>query len=284
LDQGYRPRALIVNFSELLLIGNPRDYATWWSILADGADRLELVWRARDPAMAVSLLVQELLPSWSIRNRVRTVLGLVGASPFDRRAGPDDLRVFERNWTLNQGAQVAPRGFVPIEGTQPQPYDGNSWRWSPHPAHRYYVEQFLTMAQCYRVPVFWVLTPAIASWRERSERAGTILSYRRFVRSYLSRFPGLTVLDGQRLTWDHWAFRDPIHLNRDGALRFSLAIAEAILLGPVDLGGESRWIDLDGSDHRPAAQLQDLLEDLEQSRLAIHDLDQCGKETEGPRW
>jgi hypothetical protein len=270
LENGRRPRAVVVNFSALLLAMDPRANVSWWATMADGRDRLELVWRTLDPALAATMTVQGLISSWSCRDIARTALGLEGRHPREGGTAPDDLRVFERNWRLNRGAQVAPRLFVPIEGALLQPYDGRQWKWRPHPAHVFYVERFLILAQSHRIPVYWVLTPASQAWRDRNERAGTIPAYRQFVRGFLCRFPVLTILDGQHLVWDHRDFRDPIHLNRDGALRLSLAVAESIASHPTGSVNETRWIDLAGIGRPPPRQLQDLLEDLDQSRLAVN--------------
>ena len=75
LEQGHRPRALIINFSPLLLAMDPRVNLEWWSRLPDGCERLELLWRARDPSLTASMTVQSLIASWSARDAVRSVLG-----------------------------------------------------------------------------------------------------------------------------------------------------------------------------------------------------------------
>ena len=92
---------------------------------------------------------------------------------------------------------------------------------------------------------------------------------RRYVRDLVSRFPLLTVLDVQFAGWGCAHFRDPIHLNRDGAVRLTLAVAEAIARSRSarDVGG--RWITLDGGRAAAPRIYQDLVEDLDQSRLAV---------------
>jgi hypothetical protein len=77
------------------------------------------------------------------------------------------------------------------------------------------------------------------------------------------------VLDGQYLAWEREAFRDPIHLNRDGALRLSLVVARAMASRADGTQDDSRWIALDRMADEPSGSLQDLVEDLDQSRLAI---------------
>jgi hypothetical protein len=272
LESGHHPRALIVDFSPLLLGMDPRANLEWWAPLVRWRDRLDIAWRARDPALLASLVVQGALPSRSHRDALREALGLsVFAGPnVEESTDPDELRALLRNWSFNRGAQVAPRSFVPIQGSLPQPFTGPGWTWQPHPAHAYHVERFLGLAEERRIPVYWVLTPAEAVWLDRNERVGTIGAYRRYVQRLLARYPGLTVLDGQRSAWDRAWFRDPIHLNRDGAIRLSLAVADAVSRTDSALRDRGRWIELNDAGVVPPRRFQDLLEDLDQSRLAIN--------------
>ena len=65
------------------------------------------------------------------------------------------------------------------------------------------------------------------------------------------------------------AFRDPLHVNRDGAIRLSLAVAAAIGQRQVGERSGPRWIDLVEIDDRKAGRYQNMVEDLDQSRAAI---------------
>jgi hypothetical protein len=193
------------------------------------------------------------------------------------------LNALLRNWRLNCGAQVAPRPFVPIRGSLPRPYDGARWRWQPHPVHAYYVDRFLAQAQTLRIPVYWVLPPAEAEWLNRNERVGTLGAYRTYVRDCVARFPALTVIDLQAARWDRSWFRDPIHLNRDGAIRLSLLVADAVARArsaPIRLG---QWVTPDVASSAPPRPFQDLLEDLDQSRLAVRRGENRPFTMEGPR-
>jgi hypothetical protein len=208
---------------------------------------------------------------------------------LERSSGGDggnssyDRRVFARNWRLNRGAQVAPRDFVLIEGALPQPCREGSWKWQPNPTHIYYVERFLSLAESRQIPVFWILTPAMAVWRARNEQAGTLSSHERFIKQCMLRFPGLTVLDGQHLDWGAWAFRDPIHLNRDGALRLTIAVGDSIAPQLTGAVNPSRWIELQGLEDRAWRRFEHLLEDLDQSNLAVNDSTQSNCAREDPR-
>jgi hypothetical protein len=285
LEAGHLPRALIVHFSPLLLGMDPRAGLEWWATLPPARERMELAWRSADPALAASLILGGAIPSLSSRDRFRTALGFATfeSGREDERPGRDELRALLRNWCLNRGAQVAPRPFVPIQGSLPRPYDGAGWRWQPHPVHAYYVDRFLDQAQVLRIPVYWILPPAEAGWLDRNERVGTVGAYRRYVHDCVARFPGLTVLDLQRAGWDRSWFRDPIHLNRDGAIRLTLAVAAAIARGGTAPYQPGRWVTLDGGGSAPPRPFQELLEDLDQSRLAVNQGESGPITMEGPR-
>ncbi len=294
LDAGHRPRLIVVSFSPLLLGMDPRTNLNWWCRLLDARERFELAWRSRDPRFAAPLLVEGALASRGYAEVFRDLVGLSAfTTPHEgERMEPDELRTLLRNWQINRGAQVAPRQFVPIAGALPRPFHGPQWSWQPHPAHADHVERFLDLAQQRGIPVYWVLTPADALWLERNTRAGTVSSYRRFVEGQAARFANLTVLDGQRTTWDRALFRDPIHLNRDGAVRLSLAVADSI---GRDRGRDQRqdtsapiaqrWITLDEAAGPATASrgYQKLLEDLDQSRLAVNRAEHDPITMEGPR-
>jgi hypothetical protein len=285
LDTGHCPRALIVDFSPLLLGMDPRVNLEWWAALPRGGERLELAWHSRDPALAGSLILRGMIASLSNRETIRAAVGLAAfdATTDDDLPTADDLMALRRNWQVNRGAQVAPRSFIAVQGALPRPYDGPGWSWMPHPVQAYCVERFLATAQARRIPVYWVLPPAEAVWLDRNERVGTIDAYRRYVHGQVARFPVLTVLDGQRAGWDRAWFRDPVHLNRDGAIRLSLAVADAIAAEQGGSHDRGRWIDLNGSGAPPPRDFQDLLEDLDQSRLAVRNRKGEPITMEGPR-
>jgi hypothetical protein len=165
----------------------------------------------------------------------------------------------------------------------PQPPDRPGWSWQPHPAHAYFVERFLALTQAQQIPVYWILPPAEAAWLERNESVGTVSAYRRYVHGQLSRFPVLTVLDMQRAGWDRRWFRDPIHVNRDGAIRLSLTVAEAMAQTRDAQDPEGRWIQMAGTGSVPTRTFQDLLEDLDESRLAVNQGESGPITMEGPR-
>ena len=160
--------------------------------------------------------------------------------------------------------QGAP-AFVTLEGTSTR----NEGPWRPHSANAFYVDCLLQLAESRGIPVCWILTPTIKSSREQLEQSGVSAAYREFVAERSARFARLTVLDGQGLFSHTELFRDPVHVNRDGAIELSLAVAAA--LGPRlrNLSYGPRWTQLAAAAERETARYQNLVEDLDQSRSAL---------------
>jgi hypothetical protein len=170
---------------------------------------------------------------------------------------------------LNRGAQVAPRAFVPVEGLS----RAGGQQWRPHPANAFYVDRMLQAAEAAKIPVFWILPPQISEHRDQLERSGVLAAYRQFIAVRLAANSCLTILDGGRLFGNKGAFRDPIHVNRDGAIRLTLTVAAAAKLR---LSGEApgpRWVDLVESADQETSKYQRLVEDLDQSRAVALSID-----------
>jgi hypothetical protein len=263
LAHGNRPRALLVDFSEDLLALAPGLNPTCWPDSVGHCQGLELAWHSLDPALAISTGLHWLLPRWCDQSERPRLFGRLSESRLDG-AVAGDAPVFERNWRVNRGAQVAPRAFIPVERSEPSSNAG----WRPHPANELYVDRLLRLAEVHQIPAFWILTPSTTQWREQIEQNGKGAAYRKFIAGRSAKFPGLTVLDGQLLFSRRDAFRDPIHVNRDGAIELSLAVAEAIrprldaeVTGP-------RFIDLAAFADQETGKYQNLVEDLDQSRSA----------------
>jgi hypothetical protein len=260
LEQGLRPRALLVDFSEDLLSLAPGQNPTCWADSLGARQSMDLAWRSCDPTLAISTGLHWLLPHWCDQNHVQAALGL----GVDRTTA-DDPRVFERNWQFNRGAQVAPRIFVPVEGFS----SGTGERWRPQAANAFYVDRLLRTADAGKILVFWILTPSVSGRLKQSEQTGVHAAYRQFIDAQIAAHPCLTVLDGQRLFKDKGAFRDPIHVNRDGAIGLSVAVGTAIAPRLYGDRPAARWIELLETGDQETSKYQKLVEDLDQSRGAV---------------
>lgn len=272
LESGHRPRAVIVDFSAPLLTMALHSNVECWSELASGRDAIELAIEAGDPSLCIAAMSRWLVPSrFAGRGLCRSLAN--GASVgHDRQSDSVRMgRVFERNWRQNRGAQVAPREYVPIAGALAEPPKPGEYRWRPRNVHTAYVVRFLSLARSHGIPVYWVLPPVVQARRNRIDSSGITAAYDVFVSSFLSNYPGVTILDGQNLEWDNRAFRDPIHLNRDGAVAFSLSIARELSrrLGAGEPAHLPRWVPLAAPQEVSALPWESLLEDLDQSREAV---------------
>ena len=264
LERGLRPQAILVDFAEDLLSLAPGLSPVCWADSLGRRESLEVAWHSRDPALAISTGMHWLLPNWCDQNH-RQQLCILGSANVFRNFAADDPRVFERNWKFNRGAQVAPREFVPVERVSAR----DDERWQPHPANALYVDKLLRTAKAHRIPVFWILTPLESRRRRKLEQHGVSAAYRDFVDRRLAGFSCLTVLDGHDLLARIDEFRDPIHVNRDGAIRLSLAVARATRPRLCGEFSGSRWIVLAGEGDQEISKYQSLVEDLDQSRAAV---------------
>ncbi len=140
------------------------------------------------------------------------------------------------------------------------------------------------MAQRCQIPVYWILPPGAPDRGARLERTGASAAYRKFVEDCVARFSCLKILDGWGLGYGAGAFRDRLHVNRDGAIRLSVAVAGA--LAPLFCGNSSnaRWIKLAAIDDQEASEYQKLVEDLDESRAAIEPIIVGQNSKEGTAW
>jgi hypothetical protein len=279
LEQGIRPRAILINFSENLLAGSPTASAACWASSIGWRESLDVAWHSKDPAVAVSSVFHGFFPGWCDQRDWSPLLTF-GAHKKSGTVSADDPRVFERNWLVNRGAQAAPRRFVPVESITTTDRAG----WQPDPANEVYVDRLLHTAMASRTPVFWLLPPSIREHPERPVRTHVSALYRRFVATRVAEFSCLTVLDGERLQWSARVFRDPLHLNRDGAVRFSLAVADAVAPRLLRDATGARWIDVVETSEQEAIPYQNLVEDLDQSRAAIEPILVGQRSAEAKAW
>jgi hypothetical protein len=66
-------------------------------------------------------------------------------------------------------------------------------------------------------------------------------------------------------------------------LEFSLRVAESMAARLEGPSNPTRWIELNGKDDRPSRRFEHLLEDLDESRLAVTDPARSGDAREGWR-
>ncbi|HWE37494.1 MAG TPA: hypothetical protein VG406_13070 [Isosphaeraceae bacterium] len=262
LAAGARPRAIVVDFKPHLLAYNVHNSDHQWPELLTPGESLDLSWSARDAGFFAETMLGRLLPS--VRCRAEVGAAVTSALRGESASPRDALPPIWRNWNVNKGAQVAPRGPGP-------PGAGEGWAnelfppdWAPHPVNASYVRRFLALARSRGIAVYWLLPPIRPDAQADGERTGVDARFARFVESMRADCPALVVLDGRRSGYGAEVHVDPVHLDRRGAAALSADVATVIGRGGVP----AAWITLPSYRERPT---RGPLEDLEESRVALRD-------------
>jgi hypothetical protein len=266
---GATPRAVLIDGE--LLPDDPLELTRLWPELASLSDCTELARSGRDLEFFGKMLLSWALPSYKVRFEIREAVLL--AFEGKQRSDPLTLPLLRRNWRVNDGAGVLeprtdPPGVDPrIEELLRRGYEPSEWDCRPLNAE--YVARFLDLAVSRRVPVFWLLPPMHPEVRDRRERFGWDRSYLRYLQSVMTRYPGLTVVDGRQMGLGPEYVADFTHLSRRGAIAFSAAVGTAIRDAIASSGSRAaaQWLELpshhDGDEERIAAAVK--VEDLGES-------------------
>jgi hypothetical protein len=266
-DSGSKPAAVVVDFQpELIMTDSLKILNRVYPELLTFYETAELCWKARNPDRFAEFVVTSILPSARKRHEIRA--SVMAAFKGESVSIKEKLLAVRRNWKVNRGAEVLPKypyfdGEVPTTG----PYPAMFWTpWKPDPVSDVYVRRFLKLAESHQVPVFWVLQPNAASVDRRREHDGYNAQYEAFVRAYQARFANLVVIDGRHVNYPKEVFTDPVHLDRHGAIIYSLGVAEVIRAHIVEHKPEPRWVAL---PDRRALYESITLEDSVESGIAL---------------
>ena len=267
IDAGARPDAVVVDFQPELLMGDSMKILNRvFPELLTCRETLELCWNARDAGRFAEFMIAKILPTARKRYEIRAgVLASINGRSVSIK---EKSLAARRNWKVNKGAEVLPknphyRGEVPEAGAYPSMF----WvPWKANELNRLYLEQFLKLAASRDIPVFWVLQPNAAEVDTRREKAGYNAQFDVFVRSYLAKFPKLVIIDGRHIDYPYQVFTDPVHLDRQGAVAYSLGVADVLRAHLVDRKPGLRWVAL--PDHRDQVNAI-ALEDNAESGVAL---------------
>ena len=143
-----------------------------------------------------------MLPSLQSRLEVRSSL----VAALDGTADPiqEINRVLWRNWSVNEGANVASLNSTYRGELSPEIRDRlHPDRWYVESSNAEGIERLLRLARERKVRVFWLLPPISRGLQEWRERSGSEAKFEEFVRSYQARYPQVvTVLDARRVVTD----------------------------------------------------------------------------------
>ncbi len=287
-DAGAKPAAVLVDFQPELLMGDAMTLTsrTFPEILTF-RELFDLCWRAHgskrspqdrspsdrsppDPRSAsdyfAEYVVSKLIPSSRKRYEIRAAV--LAAIKGESVSVKERLLAARRNWKLNKGAEALAKnpyyfGEVPEFGAYPAMF----WMpWKCNELSRGYLERFLELAASRKVPVFWLLQPNANEVDLKREKVGYNAMYNQFVRHYQDLFPNLVVVDGRHVNYPYQYFTDPVHLDRNGAVAYSLGVADVVRAYLEGSSLARRWVDL---PDRRARSEEVALEDNGQSAVVI---------------
>ena len=112
----------------------------------------------------------------------------------------------------------------------------------------------------------WLLFPLSPGSQAAEEGVGNEARYEALIRSVQARNPNLVVLDMRHPRFGSSFFHDGGHLDRDGSLAISEALADA-LRGECATTSRGRWVTV-AAGQAPADTVA--VEDLTQTWAAIH--------------
>ena len=253
-----------------MLLAGPEFNARYWQEVLTPRECLEFSLVTRNVPFMLATIVGRLLPSLRARLEIRSQV--TAAIRGETDPIPEMNRILLRNWTVNGGANVAAARPVRQQEDEPEiEHKLHPGLFFVDPTNAEGMERLLQLAAAHEIPVFWLLTPLSPALQARRDESGAEAGYENFVRSFLCRYPkNLTILDGRRGDYAATLFTDLTHLNRQGALVLSHAVAETIrpLLARPSLASRGAWISLVRPSSRPA-ESGVVVEDLEQSRRTL---------------
>lgn len=264
LDQGARPKAILLGFTPFNLARDPRAATRGLNEIVRPAEAVDLARTTRETRFLTEAVLARVMPSYRCREDIRAKLmqALRGAPVFF----PTQNLVHLRNWRVNRGSQVnEPMGSSPgstfsLAGATYYPD-----LWYLHPLNAAYIDRFLKLAFAQGSTVYWLLPPTRPDTQVHLERNGVDGHCARFVQTLQAAFPRLIVIDGRYSGYGDKVFVDPIHLDRQGAEAFSAGLA-GVLARHQDVPPGPRWLDLPPYHDAPASIV---VEDIGQSRQAL---------------
>jgi hypothetical protein len=273
-DSGARPGVIVIDATATMLSG--RSYLAnvrEWAGLLGPIEGHELAKAEFDLGYLGPFLIHRYLPSARIRLDLRqAVLDLLAG----REPSPvvPWSTIVRRQSTVNRGSYLVaskadpggpdpyPAGRVsPTEAAYCYPED-----WQPWQSNLHYLDEFVALAESRGARVFFLIPPIHAGVQARREERGLDAAYLAIVEKLRGRHRDMIVVDGRHAGFGHGVFRDPIHLDRDGALALSRCLARAIAANLDAPPRSSRWVVLPPDT---GSKTSDDVEDVDQSRLAL---------------
>lgn len=263
LEAGSNPQAILVNFLPTLMTTEPRRHVELWPYILSLRECAELAWDERDLSFFTSMALARLVPTvryrFPLRTCIKNVLNSVKNTAYSH------TYITGRLWRVNRGAIPTPgrRGNLPVIPEWGKSYFG---KWRCAKTNGIYILKFLELAQKKHIRVYWMLVPIepdLAAW---CERTGFEAEQTRFLRALQARFPNLVVVDGRSANYDPGVFWDRHHLEKQGAIAFSIELGNLLRHDLAQGSHSGRWIELP----RYRAHVADFpIEEYDQSSVAL---------------
>jgi hypothetical protein len=274
---GARPAALIVDFPPEGLNQPPWHLLTnphWNALLASPREAWELACNYHDREFFGHLVLARVLPAFRCRGQVRAAV----LAALQGQGGPNSEtnRPLVRNRQLNGGGILLAKqpGF---QGEIPPQCVGDLLNPSIviQPENARYVRRLFRLAAEYNIAVYWLLPPLGSKVIAHRDQSGVHTRYNRFVQSMLAQFPTVSVIDARHAGYQDSVFVDPVHLDRDGAVALSGAVADVLQDALSHAEPVPRWVDLPAYRDRHVTLR---LEDVDQSRVALRQSDEARRQ------
>lgn len=262
LESGRKPHAILLGLEPNVLAQNPEIGLKFCCEAMSLFGLLDMAWSSRDASMGAKAVLSKCLPTYrsrfEIRAYVRDPLHGMPTTLLTELTAP-----YERNWTVNRGAQLMAPGTGPPAppGSDFFPYNRN---WRCHPTEGRYLKRFLARAEAAGIPVFWILMPYDVPPAHEDKATAFNEVYTNFAKRLADRYANVTIVDARSAGLPSRLYYDGLHLSRDGAGLLSKALADLMRTTPdPEL---SRWLDLPPiSPQQPIPRL----EDVDASKLAL---------------
>jgi len=262
LRAGAKPSAVVLDLTPHMFMHHPDVNKSLWAELLSPEECLDLASAMKDSAFFARTMLEKVLPTFKERQEIRANLmaALQGLSTSRRFEIPS----YRRNWKLNDGAQLM--GYIGAPTINPDEWANNLYsRWEPDPVNVAYLDRFLSLAAEHQITVYWLLPPIHPEVQVRTDASQFDLAYTRFVKQIQDRFPKTVVLDSRHSGFSPDLFLDGAHVNRRGALKLSVALAD-LLRESGNKVEKLRWVSLDLSRTR---DYEGSIEDVNQSVVAV---------------
>jgi hypothetical protein len=271
LGAGARPQAIIINAKPAILMADLQFNARYFEAIVTARECFEISGLTRNRSFLLSMIVGRLIPS--LRSRLEIQTNVLAAVRGERDRIGAINRVLLRNWTVNQGANVAAT-VAPDQGSVRSDVERRLHPSSFHvdPTNAEGMERLMRLAEDHNIQVFWLLPPLSPALQALRDQSGSEARYEQFIRTFMTRYPRLlTVLDVRRAGFPSTFFVDETHVNRPGAIALSRAVAKVVptILGDSQPASSSEWVALSiPADQTTGSDVK--IEDLEESKQILN--------------